>query len=498
MKNNTLPILILLLTSTGALTQQHREYDSTQRQYLSDQKRIGQSFSAYFYSDFPAIHSLREKLFVAKLDSFRNIFDNHLGRYSKDLDKEFVATQEAEIKYYFDKLILDYPANHKTYTGKNISVSASTRERLNKNLADFNKPELLGNGDFREYMKAYIHHKTSYKLKKDEWKDRDNQYLNAAWQIIPDLFTNTTCREFWKYDYLYHHIDNVGIKSIDNIYRSFLATCNDSSYTNKIRAMYSSESTGRQGHLISTYKSAGTFKLDMHIFLPDSVSKKASRPAIVFFHGGSWSEGKPDWFFESCRSYANKGWVACAVEYRIVVRHNTLPFEAVKDARSAIRWIRQNASQYLIDTNQVIVSGNSAGGHLALATALADQWNEKTDDLKYSATPNIVMVNAGVYDLTDRSTAWISADLADKNLVKEISPNHLVKKVVPHFLIVHGTNDRNCPYQTAETFVQKMKQAGNQIEFHPFEGAGHFIWDDQKFSTQVSAIRSDFLKRTTY
>lgn len=126
--------------------------------------------------------------------------------------------------------------------------------------------------------------------------------------------------------------------------------------------MYADDSAGRQGHLIRTYKSAGKFKLDMHIFLPDSILKNTPKPAIIFFHGGSWSEGKPDWFFESCKNYAKNGWVACAVEYRIVSRHNTSPFDAVKDARSAIRWLRQNASQYLIDTNRIIASGNSSGG----------------------------------------------------------------------------------------------------------------------------------------
>jgi acetyl esterase/lipase len=312
------------------------------------------------------------------------------------------------------------------------------------------------------------------------------------------LFTDQKCRDFWKYDYLHNHIDNVGIKNIDKIYKNFLETCKDYAYTNKIRAIYSSDSAGRRGHLIRTYKSVDDFRLDLHIFLPDSSSKKGQSSAIVFFHGGSWTEGKPDWFFESCRSYAKKGWVACAVEFRIVARHNTLPFEAVKDARSAIRWLRKNASQYSIDTNKIIVSGNSSGGHLALATALADSMNEKTDELRFSSVPNVVLVNAGVFDLTDRNTTWISAGLRNKNIVKEISPVHLVKRVSPHFLIIHGINDLNCPYPSAEAFVQKMKKAGNNIEFHSLEGAGHFIWYDSKYSSQVSAIRSDFLKKMGY
>lgn len=69
--------------------------------------------------------------------------------------------------------------------------------------------------------------------------------------------------------------------------------------------------------------------------------------------------------------------MACAVEYRTYNRHGTLPFDAVMDAKSAIRWLRQNANKYNIDTNKIVASGNSAGGHLILCTALADKWNEK-------------------------------------------------------------------------------------------------------------------------
>lgn len=99
------------------------------------------------------------------VDSVRNMFDSHLEKFSKDLDKAFVASQQKEIKYYFDKLILDYPANYKTYTGKNTVLSSATRQRIKQNLHDFNKPELLANTDFTEYVRAYIHHGTNEELK---------------------------------------------------------------------------------------------------------------------------------------------------------------------------------------------------------------------------------------------------------------------------------------------------------------------------------------------
>ncbi|MDO9578747.1 MAG: alpha/beta hydrolase, partial [Candidatus Cloacimonadales bacterium] len=230
-------------------------------------------------------------------------------------------------------------------------------------------------------------------------------------------------------------------------------------------------------------------------------NQQKKSPVIVYFNGGSWCEGKPDWSFSACQSYANKGWVGVTVEYRLAYRQGTLPFESVMDAKSAIRWLRQHADEYNIDTNKIVASGNSAGGHLVLAAALVENWNEKTDDLKYSPVPNVLMVNSGVYDLTDDNTSWIRQGLRnrnqDENLVKEISPNYLIKKGLPPTLIIHGTNDRNVPFSTAKEFVDKMKLEGNDIEFHPLEGAGHFIWWGQ-YGKQVSEISSKFLEKLGY
>lgn len=91
MKNSIPLIEILLLASMAISAQQRNENDPILQKYLSEQKKLGQSFSNYFYPDFPTLHSLPEKLFVFKIDSFRNIFDRHLEQYSKDLDRKVVT-----------------------------------------------------------------------------------------------------------------------------------------------------------------------------------------------------------------------------------------------------------------------------------------------------------------------------------------------------------------------------------------------------------------------
>ena len=52
-------------------------------------------------------------------------------------------------------------------------------------------------------------------------------------------------------------------------------------------------------------------------------------------------------------------------------RHGVTPKECVEDAKSAVRWLRQNAAKLGIDPNRIVAAGGSAGGHIAACTGLA-------------------------------------------------------------------------------------------------------------------------------
>jgi len=468
---------------------------SEKEKYLAELKVAGNSFSSYFYPNYAKHYSLSEVKFVSKIDSARNIFESILQKYAGQLEPEFATNQQVEIKYYFDRILLDYPSQHDTYgqIKKRTSASNKLSKRLQSNLNDFNKPALLSISDFKEYVRAYLYHLTTEELNTLKYKGTDNQTLNVVWKLMPQVITNDTCREFWRTDYLFNHIDNNGIKNIEGILKNFRASCKDQSSLKKINGIYWEDSIGRQEPVSKVYKSVDGITLDVHLFLPDPANYKDKHPVYVYFHGGSWTDGKPDWGFPSCKSYAKKGWVGVAVEYRTGSRHNSTPFESVMDARSVIRWLRMNASLYNLDTTKIVATGNSAGGHLVLATALVSKWNEQTDDLRISPVPNVLLVNSGVYDLAIGNTMWITKNLKNKEQVKEISPNHLEKKNMPPLLAIHGTNDRSCPYWTAEKFKDEAEKTNTDFEFHELAGAGHYIWYDPKYVEQISKWRKDFL-----
>ncbi len=158
------------------------------------------------------------------------------------------------------------------------------------------------------------------------------------------------------------------------------------------------EPKNQVNHVQEVYKTIDTLKLKVDIFYTSQSLEKENNTAIVFFHGGGWAYGTPGEFFTTCERYAKMGIVTFSVDYRLSIKngvtpHKTIsPIESVMDAKSAIRWVRENAKKFHIDRNKIVAAGQSAGGQLALATAMINDHTEKSDDLAISSCPNAILL----------------------------------------------------------------------------------------------------------
>ncbi|WAC03070.1 alpha/beta hydrolase [Lacinutrix neustonica] len=483
---------LLLLIIIQSCKAQVSNTETVKETFLKEQEELGTPVIKYIGNNFYKLHVLEESEFTSKIDSLQNIFTSHLAKYEDKLDKSTLNEEVMNFTYLFDKYLLEYPQLHYEFTGKKIKTSKANELRVSHNLQKINDIKAYENKYFKNYIKSYLSIQSKKYLENNIYNRKDNQQLLADLNAVDSSFSNQYIKCLWKGEYIYNHIDNLGVKNIDSIYNEFTISCKDNSESVKnISSIYNSHITNRASHTIEIYKKVDGFNLEMHIFQPDSTFK-GKRPTIVYFHGGSWSQGKPDWFFETAKQYTEMGWVATAVEYRIKGRHGTYPFDAVKDAKSAIRWLRENSDRLNIDENKILATGNSAGGHLSISTVLVDDWNEPSDNPDISAIPNFVVANAAVYDLTTRSSNWIKEYNQEKNLVNGISPNELTKKTNTKFLLIHGENDRNCPYSTAETFYNKMKALNNDIVLHKISNAEHFIWYGEH-SEEVGKITAEYI-----
>ncbi|MEM8953021.1 MAG: alpha/beta hydrolase fold domain-containing protein [Verrucomicrobiota bacterium] len=221
------------------------------------------------------------------------------------------------------------------------------------------------------------------------------------------------------------------------------------------------------------YKNIGDETLRMHLFYPPDKTTPEPLPVAVMFFGGGWVNGTPAHFYAQARHLADQGIIAACPEYRINSLHGTTPFDAVRDAKSAVRWLRQYAETFSIDPNKVIAIGGSAGGHLAASTALIKAFNEPHEDSSVSAIPNALVLFNPVLDTTEKG---YGVEKVAPNGVGEptiLSPIHHIRKNMPPTLIFHGTADSIVPFENAERFQRLMRKAGNHCALIPYEDQDH-------------------------
>jgi acetyl esterase/lipase len=282
---------------------------------------------------------------------------------------------------------------------------------------------------------------------------------------------------------------------------SFAATPSIVQLTNQV------DTSNKVIHIQKVYKTVDTFKLKADIFYTSQTFEKENNTAIVFFHGGGWAYGTPSEFFTTCERYAKMGFVTLSVYYRLSIENGVTPsktispIESVMDARSAIRWVRENAGKLHIDKNKIVAAGQSAGGHLALCTAMIDDYNEKSDDLSISCHPDAVLLFSACVNAVE---GWCDRLLADRrSKIWSISPAHNVRKGLPPMIEFHGTDDEQVPKWTVQYFQADMKKEGNYFELHMYEGRKHYLGgDNSKYShyydDEILKITDDFLRKYNF
>ncbi len=245
---------------------------------------------------------------------------------------------------------------------------------------------------------------------------------------------------------------------------------------------------------LTTYKTIDGVELKLHAFEPAGLKAADRRAAIVFFFGGGWSGGDPKQFYQQARALADRGMVAFSAEYRVKSRNKTTPFEAVQDARSAIRWVREHAAKLGVDPERIVAAGGSAGGHLAACAGLGLGADATAEISKISSVPNALVLFNPVLDTTAKGYGEKSFTPAQQ---MELSPCHHVRKGLVPTIIFHGTADKTVPFENAERFSRLMTEAGNTCLLVPFAGKDHGFFNATLFRKASDGIDyTAIMKRT--
>ena len=206
-------------------------------------------------------------------------------------------------------------------------------------------------------------------------------------------------------------------------------------------------------------------------------SSGAKRPAVIVIHGGGWVGGTKEGMVANyCLPYLEKGFVVANIEYRLAA--DAKAPAAVQDVLKAADWFLKNADKYGVDKKRVVVTGGSAGGHLALMVGMTPKSAKLGPHSKVAAVVNFF----GITDVGDQldgrhmqkyAVTWVPDQQGRYELARRVSPMTYVRKDVPPILTIHGDADRTVPYEHGVKLTRALREVGADAELMPVPGGGH-------------------------
>ncbi|MDM8113135.1 alpha/beta hydrolase [Parasutterella secunda] len=258
----------------------------------------------------------------------------------------------------------------------------------------------------------------------------------------------------------------------------------------------------------------------MTLLVPRTAEKK---PAIIYFPGGGFTTTDYEKFIEMRFALAKAGFVVAAAEYRVVP--NKFP-AILEDGKSAVRFLKAHADAYGIDASKIGVLGDSAGGYLSQMVAVTgnEKQFDKGDNLHVDSTVQAAATLYGISDLRNIGAGFDEAIqkvhqspavteallvngvafneypgasiLSDSDKALAASSFGHIKKNLPPFLIMHGTEDKLVSPVQSEQLYEALKQNGNRVTYVKVEGAAHgdTVWFQKPIIDKVVTWFKDNLK----
>ena len=272
------------------------------------------------------------------------------------------------------------------------------------------------------------------------------------------------------------------------------------------------------------------FNLTMDIYTPNT--SQETYPVIVIFHGGGWLINDKSIMNDASKYLVSTGkYVVCNVNYRLLRDlGNTVKMnEIVEDVFGSILWIKAHIAKYKGDSEKIILTGDSAGGHLAGMAAIQGwdlsskgfpdgfnpSWlpeNKTAEDiaLENGLSVQAAMLSYGPFDMykavkgdsasgsgfeASSNFFWYIGSSLPRGILgedinvkdhpdyyKKISPVYnypdTSERKLPPMLFTAAELDPLVPPEGVKDFVQKLKDAGHQeIEYWEYARESHAFLD---------------------
>jgi acetyl esterase/lipase len=247
--------------------------------------------------------------------------------------------------------------------------------------------------------------------------------------------------------------------------------------------------------------------LRLSIYRP---SDAGSAPVLVFIHGGGFVAGSRDARGPDFRWFADRGWLTISIDYPLSSVNQHLWDVVDRQIGCALGWITANATKYGGDPTRMSLSGDSAGGNLAMNAAymaangagVSSCGGPRPVVSAVTALYPVVDV-AGFYDNADRALGAVSRDMAGaytggsprefpQRYAAIASATH-ISPAAPPTLILMGAADHLVPTEGTYGFVDRARAAGVDVELVSVPYADH-VFDGRTGSIGQQAYRQLTLK----
>ena len=257
---------------------------------------------------------------------------------------------------------------------------------------------------------------------------------------------------------------------------------------------------------------ATTIPLKLDVYVPDNDIE--NRPVYMFIHGGGFAGGTKQQarIINWANYYTSRGWVFISIDYRLKRDKGTVPKEwadytvnvpknkaaqflavypALRDAKSALRWVVANANTYNINTNYITVGGGSAGAAAAIGIGISNQ-EDFRDEIHSKKDPTLTSTNLEQsYQIRTIIDLWGGKTTLDA--LKGVFGHHRFDSNDPSLFIAHGTKDPTVPFSRAEDL--KSIYEANEVPFvyYPLIGKGHGAWGAKVHNKHLDELAFDFI-----
>lgn len=237
----------------------------------------------------------------------------------------------------------------------------------------------------------------------------------------------------------------------------------------------------------------GRMALKLDVYRPDPLPADQTLPVVIYFHGGGWRSGDKKGGAPYLDVLARRGFVGISANYRLSDQ-STFPAQ-LEDARAAVAWAAEHATDYGGNGARIGVCGTSAGAHLAALLGTAGTG----DDLRIRAVADWY----GPADLRDASL-WPKASRGmveqllggspaqKQQLSADASPMAFVSAGDAPFLIIHGDRDDTVPVEQSRSLCDALKAAGVPVQYVEISSGGHGSFGRAKTNKLIETMAAFF------